>query len=336
MPNLDAANIAYQMIKVLARRAAGRTDSHRRGAAGAYPDAVGHRARRRQHDRGRRGRGASPRQEPIGISVSYERSCDARWPLQRIARVGCKNLLDHGGRCAYLRNAAVISPRARVRHQRHSHSVEPACRPLGLRSLVGEDGMRQNALLRSAKGLGTPSTARKEDFAIATPALSTEERNDHFVVRNGVRCAGAHLIIDLYEAERLDDIDHIEADVAPLRGGRGRDAAAHPSASLRAEWRRFRRGGAGRKPHLDPLLARGGYAALDVFMCGNAKPEACVPVLREAFKAKRIAVERTPARAGRLSLSLPMTRKGPRLDRVNGFSGPMIPDIAPRTGEPPA
>ena len=33
-----------------------------------------------------------------------------------------------------------------------------------------------------------------------------------------------------------------------------------------------------------------GYAALDVFMCGSAKPEACVPVLRKAFKPKRIAV----------------------------------------------
>src|SRR5688572_17069392 len=53
---------------------------------------------------------------------------------------------------------------------------------------------------------------RKGELAIATPAASEiEERDDHFVVRNGVRCAGAHLIIDLYGAERLDDIDHIEA-----------------------------------------------------------------------------------------------------------------------------
>ena len=40
-----------------------------------------------------------------------------------------------------------------------------------------------------------------------------------------------------------------------------------------------------------------GYAALDVFMCGKADPDACVPVLREAFKAKRVAVERDAARA---------------------------------------
>ena len=33
-----------------------------------------------------------------------------------------------------------------------------------------------------------------------------------------------------------------------------------------------------------------GYAALDVFMCGKADPDACIPILREAFKAERVAV----------------------------------------------
>ncbi|WP_394701473.1 S-adenosylmethionine decarboxylase [uncultured Roseibium sp.] len=33
-----------------------------------------------------------------------------------------------------------------------------------------------------------------------------------------------------------------------------------------------------------------GYAAFDVFMCGDAKPERCVDVLREAFKPGRTAV----------------------------------------------
>jgi S-adenosylmethionine decarboxylase len=32
------------------------------------------------------------------------------------------------------------------------------------------------------------------------------------------------------------------------------------------------------------------YAALDVFMCGKASPDACVPVLRDAFNAKRVEV----------------------------------------------
>ena len=64
--------------------------------------------------------------------------------------------------------------------------------------------MRQNALLRSGKGLGTPGTARKKVASRSTVvrrqvAPLPEDRDDHFVVRNGVRCAGVHLIIDLYE-----------------------------------------------------------------------------------------------------------------------------------------
>jgi len=41
---------------------------------------------------------------------------------------------------------------------------------------------------------------------------------------------------------------------------------------------------------LDPFLARGDYAAIDIFMCGKCQSDACVPVLREAFASKRIAV----------------------------------------------
>ena len=37
-----------------------------------------------------------------------------------------------------------------------------------------------------------------------------EEREDHFAIRNGVRCAGVHLIVDLHGAHGLDDIDLIE------------------------------------------------------------------------------------------------------------------------------
>src|SRR5262249_59340978 len=75
-------------------------------------------------------------------------------------------------------------------------------------SLVGGRGMRQNALLRSAKGLGMPSTARKKDAAKVTVLASkpADDRADHFALRNGVRCAGGHLIVHPPEAEGLADI----------------------------------------------------------------------------------------------------------------------------------
>ena len=72
--------------------------------------------------------------------------------------------------------------------------------------------MRQNALLRSGKGLGNPGTARKKSVHVAVvPPASAAEPEGHFAIRNGVRCAGVHLIVDLHGAQGLNDIDLIEA-----------------------------------------------------------------------------------------------------------------------------
>lgn len=151
--------------------------------------------------------------------------------------------------------------------------------------------MRQNALFQLGMDLGTPSTSRKEDFAIA-PFTSTDasERDDHFVVRNGVRCAGAHLIIDLYEAERLDDLDHIEATLR-------RCVAAAGATLLHIHLHHFEPNGGVSgvailaESHISiHSWPEANFAALDVFMCGNADPDKCVPILREAFRCKRIGV----------------------------------------------
>jgi S-adenosylmethionine decarboxylase len=150
--------------------------------------------------------------------------------------------------------------------------------------------MRPNALFQLASGLGTPGTARKEDLAIGTPAAQSEQRDDHFVVRNGVRCAGAHLIIDLYDAHRLDDIDHIEETLR-----RAVDAAQATLLHIHLHHFEPNGGVSGvavlAESHISiHTWPECGYAALDVFMCGNANPDACVPVLRDAFAPKNIAV----------------------------------------------
>ena len=137
----------------------------------------------------------------------------------------------------------------------------------------------------------TPGTVRQEELAIAAPAATAiEERDDHFVVRNGVRCAGAHLIIDLYGAERLDDIDHIEA---ALR----RAVNAASATLLHIHLHHFEPNGGVSgvavlaESHISiHTWPENGYAALDVFMCGKANPDACIPVLRDAFAPKNIAV----------------------------------------------
>ena len=148
--------------------------------------------------------------------------------------------------------------------------------------------MNQLALLRSGKGLVTPSTTRKKS-PVLVPSAAADEREDHFCVRNGVKCAGAHLIIDLYGAQRLDDIDHIEATLR-------RCVEAAKATLLHIHLHHFQPNGVSgvavlAESHISiHTWPEAGYAALDVFMCGKANPDACVPVLREAFKAKRVAV----------------------------------------------
>lgn len=147
--------------------------------------------------------------------------------------------------------------------------------------------MRQNALLRSGKGLETPGTARKKaSVSVVAPA---EEREDHFATRNGVRCAGVHLIIDLHGAKGLNDIDLIERTLR-----RCVDAAR--ATLLHIHLHHFQPTGVSgvavlAESHISiHTWPDAGYAALDVFMCGKADPDACVPVLREAFQAERVEV----------------------------------------------
>jgi S-adenosylmethionine decarboxylase len=159
-----------------------------------------------------------------------------------------------------------------------------------------EDGMSQHALLRSVKGLGVPGTARKEDrktkLKVATPAAPAPEddRHDHFATRKGVRCAGVHLIVDLHGAKRLNDIEHIEATLR-------RCVDAAKATLLHIHLHHFQPSGVSgvavlAESHISiHTWPEAGYAALDVFMCGSADPDKCIPVLREAFSAKRVGVD---------------------------------------------
>jgi len=150
--------------------------------------------------------------------------------------------------------------------------------------------MRQNALLRSGKGLGTPGTARKKARVAMVAPVAAEERDDHFALRNGVPCAGVHLIVDLHGAQGLDDIDLIEATLR-------RCVAAARATLLHIHLHHFHPNGVSgvavlAESHISiHTWPDAGFAALDVFMCGNADPDACIPILREAFKANRVTVQ---------------------------------------------
>lgn len=109
------------------------------------------------------------------------------------------------------------------------------------------------------------------------------------MVRNGQRCAGVHLIVDLHGARRLDDIDYIESVM------RRCVEAAHATL-LHIHLHRFQPDGVSgvavlAESHISiHTWPSAGYAALDIFMCGDTDPDECIPILREAFAAKRVDV----------------------------------------------
>jgi len=118
-----------------------------------------------------------------------------------------------------------------------------------------------------------------------------DQRKDFFVVQDGECFAGTHLLIDVREADGLDDINHIERTLkscveaagatlltidlhhfTPNGGVSGVAILAESHISIHS-WPEY------------------GYAALDVFMCGDAQPQKAVPVLKRAFNAGRVDVQ---------------------------------------------
>ena len=154
----------------------------------------------------------------------------------------------------------------------------------------------EDTLFQLGMDLTRSSTAQKEDLAGTVRVAHEdydhdEDRKDFFIERDGVRYAGNHLIIDLFGAKRLDDLNHVEdtlkkcVDTAgasllhihlhhftPNGGVSGVAVLSESHISIHS-W-----------PEAD-------YAALDVFMCGEARPELCVDVLRDAFEAREVVVK---------------------------------------------
>jgi S-adenosylmethionine decarboxylase len=113
---------------------------------------------------------------------------------------------------------------------------------------------------------------------------------DHFITRNGISFAGTHLILDLWQAHNLDDLNLMETAM--------RQAVIEAGATLlHIHLHHFTPNGGISgvavlaESHISVhTWPEKGYAAFDVFMCGEAKPERCINVFREAFSPERISV----------------------------------------------
>ena len=154
--------------------------------------------------------------------------------------------------------------------------------------------MTDQTVLQMSNDQDELQTFESESFCTITDgevsSYSPGEAKDHFVVKNGVECAGTHLIIDLIGAEGLDDIAHIEATLR-----RCIEAAGATLLHIHLHHFTPNHGVSGvavlAESHISiHTWPERNYAALDVFMCGDARPELCVKVLRDAFSPQKLVV----------------------------------------------
>ncbi|MEM9683160.1 MAG: adenosylmethionine decarboxylase [Pseudomonadota bacterium] len=117
-----------------------------------------------------------------------------------------------------------------------------------------------------------------------------ENGKDYFIEREGVRYAGTHMIVDLWGARRLDDLEHIERTLRDCVNAAG-------ATLLHIHLHHFtpNHGVSGvavlAESHISVhTWPENGFAAFDVFMCGDARPDRAVDVLRQAFDAERVEV----------------------------------------------
>jgi S-adenosylmethionine decarboxylase len=116
-----------------------------------------------------------------------------------------------------------------------------------------------------------------------------EDRDDHFIRRDGKAFAGTHLIIEVVRGEGLDCEDRIQQAF--------RDCVDACGATLlHIHTHKFSPQGVSGvavlaeshiSVHTWPEI---GYGAFDVFMCGDAQPWKAVEILRRAFGAQEVRV----------------------------------------------
>jgi len=127
----------------------------------------------------------------------------------------------------------------------------------------------------------------------ALPTLVEERlpKKDYFVERDGRVFAGTHLLIDFWDATRLDDPDYIEK---ALR--KAVDAAGATLLHIHLHHFTPNGGVSGvavlAESHISlHTWPERGFAAFDVFMCGACDPHKALPALRAAFKPGRIDMQ---------------------------------------------
>ena len=119
---------------------------------------------------------------------------------------------------------------------------------------------------------------------------SDNDPKDYFVEKDGVKFAGTHLLLDLWEANNLTDPALIDRAL--------RDAAEAANATiLHSHFHHFGPDGGVSgvlvlaESHISiHTWPERDFAAIDIFMCGACDPYDSLPVLKAAFAPREITL----------------------------------------------
>lgn len=140
-------------------------------------------------------------------------------------------------------------------------------------------GRRGEAAPKAKVGTAT----QVQPVLVARPEADAAAK-DYFVERNGLRFAGTHLIVELWDAKNLDNLEIADRAM--------REAAAAAGATvLHVHLHHFQPNGGLTgvavlaESHISiHTWPERRYAALDIFMCGACDPYKSIPVIRQAFE----------------------------------------------------
>lgn len=152
---------------------------------------------------------------------------------------------------------------------------------------VGQSDLENNDLF-------PPAGAEIEIHPATWPTHHQQGRSehtlDHFMTRNGITFAGTHLILDLWKASRLDDLqlmEHTLREAVEVCGATLLHIHLHhftPNGGLSGV-------AVLAESHITVhTWPERGYAAFDVFMCGDARPELSIEVFKRAFKPDHVNI----------------------------------------------
>ena|SRR5688572_2158514 len=146
-----------------------------------------------------------------------------------------------------------------------------------------------DTLFQLGMDLTRSSPAQKED--LHAPVRRRRAVRKEMDERRPGKChGGRHLLIDLYGATRLDDIEHVERTLK-----RCVDAAGATLLHMHVHHLKPTGGVTGVAVLAESHISihswpDAGYAALDMFMSGDVDAARAIPVLRKAFRASEVDV----------------------------------------------